>query len=188
MGLTERIEALEPRERRLLFIFGGVFVVVLLLLVPVGVSSLLSGQTETHAQLTEAIERIEAEGDSIREQQDARKALLDRYEKPAPALAGFLERAASASGLGGIPEFKESDPVAHGKRYEERSAQISFRKIGLLGLVKFMERVSGGTEPISISKLNIRKRGPEPDTYDVQMTVSAYHRLQSKAKPEGEEQ
>jgi hypothetical protein len=50
-----------------------------------------------------------------------------------------------------------------------------------------MERVSGGTEPISITKLNIRKRGAEPDTYDVQMTVSAYHRLQPQVKAEEEE-
>ena len=114
------------------------------------------------------------------------EALLARYEQPAPALPGFLDKAASASGLD-LPEVKEQSPVAHGKRYEERATSISLKKVGLLGLVKFMERISGGDEPIAISKLNIRKRGVEPDSYDVQMTVSAFHRLApkgGKAEPE----
>lgn len=183
MTLSERLESLEPRERRLLAIFGGVFVVVILLLIPVGVSALLSEESEAHDRLIEAIERLETEGDLVRERKAEKEALLARYENPAPALAGFLDKAAQASGVA-IPEMKDLSPVSHGKRYEERSTSISLRKVGLLALVKFMERVSGGTEPISITKLNVRKRGAEPDAYDVQMTVSAFHRLAPRAKEE----
>jgi general secretion pathway protein M len=183
MSLADRLESLEPRERRLLGVLGAVFAVMLLLSIPFGVSLLLSDETEAHDRLTSAIERIETEGDTIRERQEDHEALLARYETPAPALASFLDKAASASGLA-IPEIKDLSPVSHGKRYEERSTSISLRKVGLLALVKFMERVSGGTEPISIAKLNIRKRGAEPDAYDVQMTVSAFHRLQTKPKDE----
>lgn len=186
MTLAERLESLEPRERRLLGILGGVFGVMLLLSIPFGVSLLLSDETEAHDRLTSAIQRIEAEGDTVRERQAEHEALIARYETPAPALAGYLDKAASASGLA-IPEIKDLSPVSHGKRYEERSTSISLRKVGLLALVKFMERVSGGTEPISITKLNIRKRGAEPDAYDVQMTVSAYHRMQTKPKEEAAE-
>jgi hypothetical protein len=186
MALQDRLEALEPRERRLLLLFLGMFVLMLVFLIPVGVSALLSEKTQTHESLTHAIESLETEGGAIRERQAEREALLARYETPAPALAGFLGKAAAASGLS-IPESKELSPVARGKHYEERSTSISFRKVGLLALVKFMERTSGGTEPISITKLNVRKRGTEPDSYDVQMTVSAYHRLQSKAKADAEE-
>lgn len=183
MSLAERLESLEPRERRLLGVLGAVFGVMLLLSIPFGVSLLLSDETEAHDRLTSAIQRIEAEGDSIRERQAEHEALRARYETPAPTMASYLDKAASASGLA-IPEIKDLSPVSHGKRYEERATSISLRKVGLLALVKFMERVSGGTEPISITKLNIRKRGAEPDAYDVQMTVSAYHRLQTKPKEE----
>jgi hypothetical protein len=184
MSIQDRIAALEPRERRLIGLLVVVFVGMVMLSIPVGVSALLSDETETHARLTEAIERLETEGDSIKERQEAKEALLRRYESPAPALAGFLSKAASASSLA-IPESKPESPIAHGKRYEERPTAISFRKVGLLALVKFMERVSGGGEPIGITKLNVRKRGVEPDSYDVQMTVAAYHRIQTKTeKPE----
>ena len=179
MSIQDRLAALEPREKRLIGVLLAVFVGMVLMSVPLGVSALLSDESEAHAQLTEAIERLETEGDAIREQQEAKEALLARYEKDAPALAGFLSKAATASTLS-IPESKPESPIAHGKRYEERPTAISFRKVGLLALVQFMERVSGGPEPIGITKLNVRKRGAEPDSYDVQMTVAAYHRLQPK--------
>jgi hypothetical protein len=179
MSLQDRLAALEPRERRLIGVLVAVFAIMVLMSIPLGVSALLSDESEAHARLIEAIERLEAEGDSIREQQEAKEALLKRYEKDAPALAGFLSKAATASTLS-IPESKPESSIGHGKRYEERPTAISFRKVGLLSLVQFMERVSGGPEPIGFTKLNVRKRGAEPDSYDVQMTVSAYHRLQPK--------
>src|SRR4051812_33402266 len=187
MTIQDRIAALEPRERRLVGALVIIFTVLVMLSIPLGVSALLSDETEAHAALTEAIERLETEGDAIREHQDARDALLARYETPAPALAGFLSKAASASNLA-IPESKPEQPIGHGKRYEERPTAISFRKVGLLSLVKFMERVSGGNEPIGITKLNVRKRGVEPNSYDVQMTVSAYHRLAPKVDPKADKE
>jgi hypothetical protein len=179
--LRDRLETLGPREKRLLQALAGVFGVLLLAAIPFGVSALLSDAEKTHTELVEAIARIEAEGDVIRERQAEREALLARYETPVPALAGYLDKAAQASGIT-IPESKDPSPLAHGKKFEERFTSISLRKVGLLALVKFMERVSGGPEPISITKLNVRKRGTEADTYDVQMTVSAYHRTAPKEK------
>jgi hypothetical protein len=181
MTLRDRLETLGPREKRLLGVLAAIGGVLLLALIPFGVSALLSDETEAHTQLVEAIERIETEGESYRTHQAEFAALMARYEAPVPALAGFLDRAAQASGVT-IPESKDPSPIAHGKKYEERFTTISLRKVGLLALVKFMERVAGGVEPISITKLNIRKRGAEPDAYDVQMTVSAFHRIAPKPK------
>jgi hypothetical protein len=183
MSIQDRLAALEPRERRLIGLLVVIFSVMVMLSIPVGVSAILSDESETHARLIEAIERLETEGAAIRERQAEHKALLDRYETAAPALAGFLAKAASASSVS-IPESKPESAIAHGKRYEERPTAISFRKVGLLPLVKFMERVAGGPEPIAVTKLNVRKR--EPDSYDVQMTVAAYHRLTPKSEPKAE--
>ena len=181
MTLRDRLEALAPREKRLLLVLAGVLGVLILAAVPFGVGALLSDAEATHAELIDALARIESEGEVVRERQAEREALLARYETPVPTLAGYLDKAAQASGIT-IPESKDPSPVAHGKKFEERFTSISLRKVGLLALVKFMERVSGGQEPIGITKLNIRKRGTEQDTYDVQMTVSAYHRTAPKEK------
>ena len=179
MTLRDRLDALGPREKRLLMALAGVVGVLLLAAIPFGVSALLSDAEATHTELVEAIARVETEGEAVRERQAERDALLARYETPVAALAGYLDKAAQASGIA-IPESKDPSPLAHGKKFEERFTSISLRKVGLLALVKFMERVSGGPEPISISKLNVHKRGGEPDSYDVQMTVSAFHRIAPK--------
>jgi general secretion pathway protein M len=177
--LRDRLDALAPREKRLLLVLAGVVGVLFLAAIPFGVSALLSDAEATHTELVNAIARVETEGEGVRERQAEREALLARYDTPVPALAGYLDKAAQASGIA-IPESKDPSPVAHGKKFEERFTSISLRKVDLLALVKFMERVSGGPEPISISKLNIRKRGGETDSYDVQMTVSAFHRIAPK--------
>jgi hypothetical protein len=179
--LRDRLEALAPREKRLLLVLAGVFGVLILAAIPFGVAVLLSDAEATHSELIDALARIESEGEVVRERQAEREALLARYETPVPTLAGYLDKAAQASGIT-IPESKDPSPVAHGKKFEERFTSISLRKVDLLALVKFMERVSGGPEPIGITKLNIRKRGAEPNAYDVQMTVSAYHRTAPKEK------
>ena len=50
-----------------------------------------------------------------------------------------------------------------------------------------MERIEQSGHPVSISQLNIRKRGMEPDAFDVDMVVSAFERKPdkpaAKAKP-----
>lgn len=181
MTLRDRFDALAPREKRLLGVLAAVAGVLVLAAIPIGVMTLLGDAEATHVELLDAIERIEAEGEGVRERQAERDAILRRYETPVAALPGFLDKAAQAAGIT-IPESKEPSPVAHGKKFEERFTSLSLRKVGLLALVKFMEKVSGTAEPISITKLNIRKRGAEPDAYDVQMTVSAYHRIAPKEK------
>lgn len=188
MGIQERIEGLEPRERTLLGLLLGMFVVMLLLLIPVGISAALGDRTHENDVLRETIARLEAESGQIAQRKAERDAVLERYAKPAPALAGFLDSAASAASIA-IPEIKDKPPILHGKKYEERATAISLKKVGLVGLVRFMERVSAGTYPIAITALNVRKRGVEPDSYDVEMTVSAFHRIEPKStakdKPKG---
>lgn len=181
MTLRDRFEALAPREKRLLGILAAVAGVLILAAIPVGVMALLGDAETTHDELVEAIERIEAEGEGVRERQAERDAILRRYDTSVAALPGLLDKAAQGAGIS-IPESKEPSPVAHGKKFEERFISLTLRKVGLLELVKFMEKLSGTAEPISISKLNIRKRGAEPNAYDVQMTVSAYHRIAPKEK------
>ncbi len=177
---------MEPRERRLLMAFGALCAAMVVMLVPLGVSSLLDEKTQRNDQLEEAISRLRREADDILDSQSEQEALIARYDKPAPALAVFLDKAASQSNLA-ISEISDRSPVEHGKKYEERSSAFSLKKVGLADLVRFMEKVSGSSHPISITKLNIRKRRVEPDSYDAQMVVSAYHRIAPSKKPSGDE-
>lgn len=185
MGISERLDALQPRERRLLNILVGVFVVIVVLLFPIGISAMLASNRGENQQLREAIDRLLIDRDQILERQSKNSAVLARYKTAAPALAPFLDSQAKALELE-VPEFKDRPPVPVGKDYEERATEISLKKVNMRPLVLFLERVAQSGYPISITKLTIRRRAGETDLWDASLTVSAYHRLASATKdPKG---
>ncbi|HMR76458.1 MAG TPA: type II secretion system protein GspM [Polyangiaceae bacterium] len=181
MSLAERIDRLEPRERRLLGILGVVVVVLGVVLVPVSVTAYLASQRSDVRELKAAIDDIQAGRAQVERRALEKKQVLERYQKQAPAMASLLEKHANEAKLE-IPESQDRAMVPHGKNYEERSTKIVFRKVGMLNLVKFMESVEQSGHPVSISRLNIRKRGTEQDSFDVEMVVSAFDRKEEPKK------
>ena len=183
MTLADRIERLDPRERQLVGVLVIVFGALLVLAVPLGVTALLSSRRGDSEALREAISAIQAGREAVQRRNAEREAVLERYARAAPPLASFLAQFAKESEIE-IAESQDRAMVPHGKKYEERSTKIVMRKVGMLALVKFMERIEQSGHPVSISRLNIRKRGAEQDSYDVEMIVSAFDRkAEVKEKP-----
>lgn len=179
MSLRDRINQLEDRERRLLGVFVVVFGTVVILIIPVGVMAYLSSVNADNEAIREAITAIDDGSAMLDKRASERAGVEARYAKKTPALAGYLAGVAEKVSVE-IPETQDQQPVPHGKSFEERSNKITMRDVGMLALARFMERLAQSGYPISISRLNIRKRGTKPDSYNVQMTVSAYDK---KAKP-----
>src|SRR5262245_51906954 len=175
MGLGERLEQLEPRERQLIGIMVGVLAVLLLGGLVVGVPAPLSSMRGKHAAIRETIEAIQQGRTKVAQREKEKKELVQRYSNATPPLASFLEKAAAQAGLE-IPESQDRALVPHGKRYDERSTKIVLRKVGMLAVVKFMEKIEQAGHPVSIGRLNIRKRGTEQDSYDVEMILRAFDR------------
>jgi general secretion pathway protein M len=189
MSLAERLSRLEPRERRLLGILGGVFGFMAFLAIPIGIAASVHSQASQNDALREAIANIEDSREKVAKAQAARDAVTTRYAQPAPPLAAFLSKVAGEVQLE-IPESQDRQAVPHGKRYTERSTKIVLRKVGMLKLIHLMERIETSGHPVTLSSLNIRKRAVEPDSFDVDMVVSAYDRKapepkKAEAKPEG---
>jgi general secretion pathway protein M len=175
MSIADRIDRLDARERQLLGVLVAVFLGIVVLLVPLGVTALVSSRRSENEELKQAVAAIQENRELVRKHNEEREVVLARYAQTAPPLAGFLDKLAKDSGLE-IPESQDRAPVPHGKKFEERSTKIVLRKVGMLNLVKFMERIEQSGHPVMISRLNIRKRGTEQDAYDVEMFVSSYVR------------
>jgi general secretion pathway protein M len=189
VSISERLSRLEPRERRLLGIMGAVFGFMAFLAVPIAIAATVHAQASTNDALREAITSIEDAREQVEKAQAVRDAVTRRYATPAPALASFLARVASEAQID-IPESQDRQAVPHGKRYSERSTKITLRKVGMLKLVRLMEKIETSGHPVSISSLDIRKRASEPDSFDVDMVVSAFDRKapepkKADAKPAG---
>lgn len=185
MNITDRFARLATREQRLLNIGLLVVGVVLVVLLPLALTIVKHSRSNENEALTAAADNIRDSLDQIEKTKLEKAVTLGRYSNPAPPLAAFLAGLASEVGIE-IPESQDRQAIPHGKRYTERSTKMSLHKVGMLKLAKFMERIEQSGNPIRISVLNIRKRGPEPDMYDVDMTVSAFDRAAEKPKKAAE--
>ncbi|HEU4538020.1 MAG TPA: hypothetical protein VFS00_28060 [Polyangiaceae bacterium] len=166
---------LAPRERRLLKALGFVVGVLLVLLVPFATNSALGSRRDENAALREAVGRVQAGRAGVKARQAQREAVAARYAKKAPKLGGFLEQLAKEHEVE-IPESQDKPEVPIGKRYVERATTLRLRKVAGYPLVKFLEGVEKSGHPVVVTRLNLRKRAGEHDSFDVELGVSAYDR------------
>jgi general secretion pathway protein M len=171
---------LNPREQRMASIAVIVVGVMLLLAVPLGLHTLVSSRRSDNDVLRGALTAVNNARAQIRERQERKSSIAQRYGKKAPQLAGFLEQNASAQKLQ-VTDSVDRPDVPHGKRYVERNTVIHLKKSGMAGIAKFLEAIEKSGYPVAVSRLNIRKRAGEPDSYDVEIGVSAYDRTEAPA-------
>jgi len=173
--LRDWFDKLGSRERRLMSILGVAFVVFLVFLVPLVFQFTLSSRRQTNKVLRDAIAAIKNARDDVRKRQEKRDAILARYSNRPPPLAGLIEKPARDNHLD-VVESRDIPEVPHGKKYVERATVVRLRKTGMLALSKTLEQIEQQRMPIAITRLNIRRRGGERDSYDVELGVSAFDR------------
>ncbi len=185
MSLRERLQGLEERERRLLGIALIVAVIGVILAPPIALYAVLHSRRSEVEAVRAALTAIEDQAEVIEVAKAQKGALEQRYKKPAPQLQAFLAKLASDSGVE-IPESQDRQTVPRGKRFDERSTKITLRKVGMLKLVKFLEKIEHSGHPVKVLQLDIRKRTEVPDAYDVDLIVSAFDRkAEAKPSPKG---
>lgn len=182
MNISDRFARLVPRDQRVLNIALLVVGALVIVVIPIVLTVMVHSRRSDNEALADAANNITDSLDQIEKAKLEKAVTVGRYSSPAPPLAAFLAGLASEVGIE-IPESQDRQAVPHGKRYTERSTKMSLHKVGMLKLAKFVERIEQSGNPIRISSLNIRKRGPEPDMYDIDMTVSAFDRSAAAEKP-----
>lgn len=179
--LREWLDGLSERERRMVLVFAAVIAVFVLLAVPYLSSLTLNSRRDEIKELRSAISKVQGARDKVQDRHVKRDAIASRYANKAPPLGGFIESAAKSAAIT-IPESQDLSDVPHGKRFVERSTQVRLRKVGMLALIRMMEKIEGSGFPVLISKLHIRRRGGETDSYDVEMNVSAFDHTTAPGK------
>jgi hypothetical protein len=169
------ILTMNARERRLVGIIGFALAVLLVLAVPFGFDAFVRSQRNDNDELRQALSDVQEARGRVRERQAKKDAIALRYARKAPALAGYLEQAARQERL----EVTESIPlpdVPHGKRYVEHATNIRLKKAGMLPVARFLEAIEKSGYAALVTRLNIRKRSGENDSYDIEIGVSSYDR------------
>ena len=184
MSLAERISKLEPRERTLLLGFGGTVAAALVLFLPIYLHRTVTASRDENQEIRDFLEKVTESRDKIAKRKSAREALLARYAKKMPALATFVEDAAKANNVE-IAESSAKPDVPHGKKYVEHVLNVRFKKVGLAGFAKTLEKIERSGLPVAITKLKMTPRAGEPDSYDIELHVSAFER-KGEAKKDAE--
>jgi general secretion pathway protein M len=167
---------LNPREQRVATIAVFVLAGILLLAIPVGLSSLVSSRKTENEELKDALAAVNGARTKIHERQDRKNSIVHRYQKKAPPLGGFLEQNASASKVS-VSDSTDRPDVNHGKAYVERHTVIHLKNVGMGPIARFLEALEKSEYPVAVTRLNIRKRAGEADSYGpVEIGVSAYDR------------
>ena len=182
--LFERF-GLSAREQRLAQTFAIVAAALLLLGLPIGLESYVAAKRSGNTELRDALDAVQAGRADMRASQTKREAIEGRYQKKAPELGGWLEQLARKQKLE-VTDSVDRPPVPVGKRFTERATTIHLRKSGLLAISKFMESIEQSGTPVAITRLNMRRRMGEQDSYDVELGVSAYDRS-TKAESSGKD-
>lgn len=175
MSLRARMEKLDARERRLLTTLLGIVGEIVVLAGPIGLISALSKKRADNQDLRELITAFSESRRQIADRKAQKEALVMRYAKPAPPLASFIDESAQQNGISAA-ESQDRPEVPHGKRYTERVAVVKMHKVGMLALARTLEKIEQSGYPVAITRLNLRPRSGEPDSYEVELGVSAYDR------------
>jgi general secretion pathway protein M len=174
---------LNPREQRMATLAVYVLAVALVLAIPVGLSSMVASRRAENDELREALASVNGARAKIRDRQERRASITTRYAKKVPELGGFLEQNANAANVQ-IAEKQDRDPVNHGKQYVERHTIIRLKNGGMAPIVGFLESIEKSEYPVAVTRLNIRKRAGEPDSYGpVEIGVSAFDRNTPASTP-----
>lgn len=192
-GLLEeagrRFESLSLREQVLIYVMGGTFVLLVLVLGFVLMHTKISSIEDEVSENDRILLELTTKGERLLEVQQEREKEEARFDRELPPLPGLLERLAGEAGIE-IPESREmpDDPI--GKKWVRKSVEVRLRRIGLKAFTDFMVKVENENKriPLAITHITVKTRAAEPDSYDVDITVSAYTKASSgkKKKDKGE--
>jgi general secretion pathway protein M len=171
---------MSERERKLVSAIGIALGLVLLLGIPFGLDIFVRSEQSDNDDVRQALSDVQDARGKVRERQAKKDAIATRYARKPPALPGYLEQTARQQKL----EVTESTPLPdapHGKRYTEHGTNIHLKRTGMLPVAKFLEAIETSGYPVAVTRLNIRRRSGEADSYDVEVGVSSYDRSEEIA-------
>jgi type II secretory pathway component PulM len=178
-GLRERIAValagLAPRERLLLSVVAGLFVVVVVWLGGVmpflgAVRGAASRVENAERDLTSAL-RVRAELDAVQGRLGAVEARI--REGPRGNLFTTLEELAAQSAV--KVESMEPQAGAVQEPYRETKVQVVLKQVTLAQVVNFLHKIESAPQLLSVKSLRVRARSEKKeDLLDVTFTVSSF--------------
>jgi general secretion pathway protein M len=167
---------LNAREQRLATGAAIALAVALVLAIPIGLTLLVSSRQAEIDDLKSTLTQVNSSRGKIRDRQQRRAMIQQRYQKKAPPLGGFLEQVAGMTKVQ-ISDSQDRPDANRGKQFVERQTVAHLKNTGMGALAKFLETIETSGYPVTVNRINIRRRMGEPDSYGpVEIGISAFDR------------
>ena len=167
---------LNPREKALVSFAGVAVTVFLTVTISLSVSRSITKQETRIKTKREQLGEVGRLTGAFRAQKSARTSLEDRLAKNKIKLFSYLEDMArrNSISIGGMVD-KGSQALESGTKINESSVEVTFTRIGLDKLVRFLQDVESGQGQglVKVTRLQIRPRVGE-QVLDAWLTVTTY--------------
>lgn len=168
------LEALSPRDRKLLTGLAAFFVVALLALTSYGVRGALAAQTSRVESRTSQLLRAQEMAIEV-------QALKSKVEGAEAVLRGggdfiiqsFIEREAQASGItqDKLPSITVRSDMP-GVYYKETVVEVELKAVSLDSLVRFLQAIEYGDRPVHVKALRVRTGRVDRNELDVDLELT----------------
>lgn len=170
-------EGLEPRERTLVLVAGGLLAVTLgyaLIINPLlGAMSASGDRRETAQQELRAMQRLEREHQAVRQQLSEIESRI--ASAPRGNLRTTLENLASEASV--KVESMEPQASPSNEAYKETKVEVTLKGVDLAQTVSYLTKIESANQVLSVKSLRIRKRPDPTQLLDVTFTVSSFETL-----------
>lgn len=184
-AIGSALDRLSPRERVLLGVLGLVAVGMACALVVLLTSRSTARLEREVSEQAETLRELRSKAPEIRARLEATKNAAAEGPTEALALGTQLETHASKAGLGDAALEMVDQPEEIVGSWVRKSVEVRLRRQPLGKLADFWARTENDRAryPVAITRLTVRTRRHEEDSYDVEMVVSSY--TPSKEPAEG---
>jgi hypothetical protein len=180
------IAGMSARERKLAAAMVGAMVLVGVFLAAFFVQTAIGDIEEENGLREETLRFVALKGPEFQAAQADQQNVNRGQEKP-PPLQTLVDGVVKKIGMAD-PDTKVLPDQTRGETWTEHGVEVSWREVSLEQMTKFMEEVEANRRkfPIAISRLEVRKRRPGEDQFDVTMAISTYENLEAAAPAEDE--
>lgn len=166
-------EKLSDRERRLLSIMGAAVVALLTFAVVWITSSAVAEVEEERDGIRSVLADIDRAGELLAKRQAERRAMEQRYQLKAPALAAFIESKAKEQDLEVRQVLEEPEKTING--YRRQSVRAGLSGVSLRPFMHLLAVIEQEASPLAIERLVI-EHYTLGDSYKVDIGVSAFEK------------
>jgi len=165
-------QKLTVRERNVVLLAGGAFVLLLVVASGLGLSRAITRKQTAVDGKAKALVQLGTLASTYAERARVRAQLEQRLKNPV-RLFTYIDEIAKKQGIE-IGDMQDRGSVVGNDKITESLVEFDLSKMSLDRLTKFLNAVEQNPQMVKVKKIRLRARLDDPNAVDASLTVAAY--------------